>query len=275
MTVRMTEMRYSQFLGAVESLVGEIVRRSYPASWDEDHITYSITDQLVAKFPRVSVVDFQRPFEILWDAWKLRGTPEKLLGDLAVIVKIKTWEGETVEGVGVLEAKKRSFAKSSFEEIRLDQLRRIQRNAPNSRVLLYDYHQIVGFQDNISALTMNADPFFRGRHFYGHPHYTAFSHAVALPTSIVQSQKIKDTRLYKFSIPFSVQLCSRYLRGYDLELAQRPRRDVKEFIERRGYVRNLLLVGVSTGLEEPTLPMDIDDTVYEPNRLTRTPGELS
>ena len=85
----MTKMRYSQFLGAVESLIGEIVRRSYPASWNEDHITYSITDQLAAKFRRVSVVGFQRPFEILWDAWKLRGTPEKLLGDLAVIVKIK------------------------------------------------------------------------------------------------------------------------------------------------------------------------------------------
>jgi hypothetical protein len=256
----MKRIRFSEFLGEVEESIQEIVTKSYSSSWDENHITYSITDALASKFRSTSISDFQRPFKTKWDAWKLRGKPERLLGDLAVIVRIKTWEGETLEGVGLLEAKKRAYAKSTFEAMKLPQLQKIQSNTPSSRVLLYDYDQITGFEDNLSALALSSNRFLEWPHGQ---YLTAFSHAVALPTSIALARKTKDMRLYKFAIPFSVQLCSRYLRGYDLDLGEKPVKAVKGFIDRLGGPKNLLLVGVSTGDDEPSLPTGINDDLYE------------
>lgn len=258
---QMKEMEYSQFLGAVEGIVKNTIRRAHPAAWDEDHITYSIIEQLAVKLRRISIIDFQRPFKALWDPWKLRGTPEKSFGDLGIVVRIQTWEGETIEGVALLEAKKRSLGKNVFEAMRLDQLKRIQSNAPNSRLLLYDYDQIIGFEDNISALGVASNRFLRDWP-YGHPHQTAFSHVVALPTSIALVGKMKNSRLYKFSIPFSVQLCSRYLRGYDLEYDPKAVSIVKGFADKYGGMRNLLLIGISTGEEEPSLPDGINQDLY-------------
>jgi hypothetical protein len=74
----------------------------------------------------------------------------------------------------------------------------------------------------------------------------------------------RTTALYKFSVPFSVQLCARYLRGFDLEHRASALSKVDRFINKTGGPRALLLVGVSTGDAEPQLPQWVSDKLYGP-----------
>src|SRR5438105_49229 len=123
----MEEFHYLQFLARVEGIFRDVIRRCYPASWDENHITYTITDELAAKLPSVRVIGFDRPFNVRWDARKLTGEPEQTLGDLAVVVRIRSWSGEQINGVGVLEAKRRYVDQATFSAFGKQQLRRIVR----------------------------------------------------------------------------------------------------------------------------------------------------
>ncbi len=77
---------------------------------------------------------------------------------------------------------------------------------------------------------------------------------------------LNSTALYKYSIPLSVQLCSRYLRGFDLEFKDDSISKVERFINRTGGFRTLLLVGVSTAEAEPILPDWVSDSLYGPIR---------
>jgi len=260
----MTRMNYLDFVATVESHLKDIIRRCYPASWDENHITFTITDDFSTSFRNVTVDGFERPFKLVWDARKLRRPAEETLGDLAILVHLKSWEGESIEGVGTLEAKLRAPQKSSFDAVRKGQLKRIATRSPQSHLLLYDYSQITGFADNLEA------PFiwepFAWEPSYSRPRYpnTPYSHCATLPISMALSVGSYNTSLYKFCIPFSVQLCARYLRGYDLEMDIEALRDVKSNIQRHGGFRYLWLIGVSTGDTEPTLPSGINDDLYGP-----------
>ncbi|HLA09565.1 MAG TPA: hypothetical protein VJ023_03045 [Pyrinomonadaceae bacterium] len=80
------EFHYLQFLARVEGIFRDVIRRCYPTSWDENHITYTIADELATKLPSVRVIGFDRPFNVKWDARKLTGDPEQAFGDLAIVV---------------------------------------------------------------------------------------------------------------------------------------------------------------------------------------------
>lgn len=259
------EIHYLQFLATVEEIFRDVIRRCYPTSWDEDHITYSITDELATKLPSVRVIGFDRPFNIRWDARKLRGGAEQALGDLAVVVRMTSWSGEQINGVGLLEAKRRYVDQATFSAFGKQQLRRIVRNAPSSRLLLYDYSQIADFEDNLHVpyVWPSDDPLRWPYHPYS---VTPYSHSVTVPSALVLATGLNSTALYKYSIPFSVQLCSRYLRGFDLEFKDDAVSKVERFINRTGGPRTLLLVGVSTTDAEPVLPDWVSDNLYGPIR---------
>ena len=87
---------------------------------------------------------------------------------------------------------------------------------------------------------------------------------MSLPNPLAKSLASYDRALYKFSIPFSFQLCSRYLRGYDLEMNKETIENVKSHVKRFGKPDYLWLVAVSTGVQEPVAPDGIDDNLYEP-----------
>jgi hypothetical protein len=236
-----TELHYLEFLATVEGIFRSVIRGCYPTSWNEDHITYSITDQLATQLSSVRVSGFDRPFNVRWDPRKLRGTPEHKLGDLGIVVRLNSWSGEQIDGVGLLEAKRRYVDEAKFSAFAKDQLKRIVRNAPSSRLLLYDYSQIADFEDNLRTplIWHSSDPLVWPYRSYS---VTPYSHCVTVPSSLVLATGLKSTALYKYSIPFSVQLCSRYLRGFDLELRQDPISKIEQFINRTGGPRTLLLV---------------------------------
>ena len=265
----MGAMHYVEFLLRVEHICSSIIRRCYPTSWNEDHITYSLTDEL-AQLQYVEVLGLDRPFKITWDARKLRGAPEQQFGDIGIVVRLKSWSGEEINGVGLLEAKRRDANSANFGAMRKRQLKTILRHTPSSRLLLYDYSQITGFGDNLvppeiwqGAYQRPWLPIYQGPL----PAIAPCSHCLTVPTGIALSTGIYTTGLYKYGVPFSVQLCGRYLRGLDIEYRESTVSKVSQFINRSGGPRHLLLAGVSTGDGDPTPPDWISDKYYEPLRL--------
>jgi hypothetical protein len=189
-------VHFLTFLSKVEGILRNVVRRCYPTSWDENHITYSITDDLARELRSVDVDGLNRPFKTKWAARKLRGHVEHNFGDLAVIVRLKSWSGEEVNGVGLIEAKRRDRKKGTFGAIRRRQIEKVQRHAPSSRVLLYDYDKITEFTDNL-ALTYVSDmphPSLPLIYWAEHSDFRPYSYCVAAPTSMVLATGLSTAR---------------------------------------------------------------------------------
>jgi hypothetical protein len=251
------KMDFSDFYHHIEETVSRCVRSCYPFSWDENHITFKICDELTSRNKEISLEGLDRPFKILWDTRKLRLPTESDYGDLAVIVRLSTWAGETLEGVGLLEAKKRDVAKSSFSAAKKIQLSRIASNAPSAQLLLYDYDNVSSCMDNWS--TQFEDHFYKRRYGSVQP----YTHCICVPARTALQIGRFNTDLHKFGVPLSYQLVGRYFRGFDLELKPSVISSIKGNALRHGGPRTLLLVGVSTGEQPPELP-SVSNDLYGP-----------
>lgn len=245
-----------EFCVELEKSIIDSVRKCYPYSWDENHISFTIIQDLVAHHKMVSLEGLDHPFKIIWDVRKLRLPEESTYGDIGVLVRMTTWAGETLEGVGLLEAKKRDIGKSTFSATKAKQIKNILSNAPSARLVLYDYDNVSSCMDNL---------FLQFGNYYSYRHYGVvqpFTHCVYLPVGTALQQGKFTTELHKFGVPLSYQLLGRYFRGFDLELDPTTIQAVKNNAWRHGGPRIMLLVGVSTGNSEPILP-EIDSDLYE------------
>jgi len=241
-------MEYSEFFHSFEQSITEVIRSCYPTSWDENHITFAIADKLFDRNSIISLEGLDRPFKIVWDVRKLRIPEETDFGDIGVLVKLTSWAGETVEGVGLLEAKKRDLQNGRFSAANTSQLKRIVTKAPAAQLLLYDYENVSACMDNWSV--QFEDHYYR-RHNGDNLPYT---HCVCLPAKTALQLGKYTTNLHKFGVPLSYQIIGRYFRGFDLEMNQKILDGVKGNIDRHGGSRILILVGVSTGAAAPELP---------------------
>ena len=168
---------------------------------------------------------------------------------------MSSWAGETIEGVGLLEAKRRDIGKNSFSAANLNQLKHIALKAPSARLMLYDYDNVSSCMDNWSS--QFEDHHYR-RKYHGIQPYT---HCVCVPIEIATSRAKFTTDLHKFGVPPSYQLLGRYLRGFDLELNPSTVATAKGNALKYGGARTLILVGVSTGTAEPILP-ELNNNLY-------------
>lgn len=250
-------MHYAEYFSSIEGSITSTIRDCYPISWVEDHITLSIIEQVVKRNKLVVLDGLNRPFKIQWDARKLRIPAETLYGDVAVLVRLTTWAGETVEGVGLLEAKRRDLDTNAFSAIKLKQLDRIRSSAPSARLMLYDYEQVMSCMDNWSV--QFEDHFYRRNFGIDQP----YTHCVCLPISTAIMQGKFTTALHKFGLPLSYQLIGRYFRGFDLEQDPKIVRAVKKNALKHGGPRTIILVGISTSGANPIMP-EVDDGLYGP-----------
>ncbi len=210
-------MDFSEFVLKLEDAIGTVVRRAAPLSWDENHISYSVLSAVRSTLNGAQIRGLHRPCRIAAQAYKLRGNPERRYGDIAVLVRLTSWDGEVLEGVGFLEAKKRSLAGPAFDAFKLPQVRRINRSAPRAQLLLYDAADITGFADN-SALLIH--PFEWPAPWA--PFLVPKTHALCTPLSTAVQIGRCSPSLHKYGLPLSVQLACRFLRGFDLEFAKAP-----------------------------------------------------
>ncbi len=241
-------MEYSEFFSQIELTIREAVRSCLPSSWEENHITFKVIDELFSRHRNTNVTGLDRPFKIVWDARKLRKPEESNFGDIGVLVHLTTWEGEELEGVGLIEAKRRDPKKNTFSAAKTIQLKRILSKAPASQILLYDYENVTSCMDNLASQ-------FEDFQYHGPFGPTLpYTHAVCVSTKTAIQQGSYTTSLHKFGVPLSYQIVARYLRGLDLETKETTLEAVKGNIQKHGGPRILILAGVSTGGGDPTLP---------------------
>lgn len=249
------------FLSTIEQIVENEVKGNYPRYWDEDFITQSLLRSLRKEFgPRVRVgLDVPPlPYRVYWWGWffpavvwpvdwvvvewdiyKLRGFSEQRFGDVAILVTTKYPDKDKVEGVAFLEAKKLYPKSSDFQAIDFAQLRRINTHAPRASVLLYNYRQV-------------------------YPYDWWYTYAATVPMDLVIATRKKDISLYKFSLPFSVQLLT-HLFGFCLERADEPLNIAKGYLAEYGSPLYLVVARVGIGVEPPSS----NEIEFSRDRFTR------
>jgi hypothetical protein len=247
-------MHYAEFAYRLETWLVSAIRSCYPSSWDENQITLSIADKFTGCAETVSLDGLDRPFKLVWDARTLQRPDDTLIGDIAVLVNLTTWAGETLEGVGFLQAKRRDQSANTFSSAKTRQLRKIVRKAPSARLLLYDYDNVSACMDNWVAAIADYS-YHRGLA----PSYT---HCVSVPAATAFRRGCYTTELHKFGVPLAFQLVARYFRGFDLELAEELVEATKGNIDADVAARTLIMVGVSTGEGDPALPQ-VNGNRYE------------
>lgn len=247
-------MHIIEFCNEIENIINEQILNNYHYNWDEDFITRSILQEFRNKFKRIKIEGFRDPIHIKCSLYKFTGTPEKVFGDIALIIKLQYMDGDIIEGVAFLEAKKRYKNTKNFKALKFHQLNKILKRAPHSMVLLYDYKRIINFVTNNIFNIISFPPGF----LYSH---RSNIHSVIVPTNIVTNIAKRNTSLYKFSLPLSWQLCFRYLNGFDLEFQVEAIKIAKGYIKKIGAPKYLLAISVAPikieHLEEPNFNREV------------------
>ena len=268
-----SKLYFNTFAAEVEKTLRNVVRAAFPRNWDEDFITRTVLSRLVEWESPTHIHGCERPIHVSWDAYKLKGNLERAHGDIGVLVRMTSWEGESFEGAGLLEAKRRYEGKLTFDALKHDQLSRITTETPHSFVLFYDYADITGFSDNIVPWKRTDNRDFQS---------TLYTNSVVVPSHTVTSVKKRCTSLYKFALPFSYQLCARYMRGFDLDSNERTVAALKGFAADLGGPRYVLVINVSSSVRdqrgggadpEKTLGPSVNRKEYSPLRKQRPPGK--
>lgn len=250
----MPTMHIIEFHHNIEEIIHRQVKGNVPHEWDEDFITRNIVKDLRNRFADVAIEGLKNPIRIKIHAYKFIGRREQKYGDIGVIVNLRYADGDALEGVGFLEAKKRAKRKMQFEALNQNQLQRIIGNAPHSLVLLYDY-------DDIPHYAVKSDgyhPWDNGLEDYYA--WTPYTYAVVIPTNVVLKAKSNDTSLYKYASPFSHQLCFRYLFGWDLDFQQEALDIAKG--NKEEAPQYLLAISIGHGGAEPTPAIEINHNVF-------------
>ena len=122
----------------LERFFSEICSESYPAEWDENHLSFMLMKKLRELFGshRIHFNNWSKIVD--WKSYKNRGKQEQGCGDIDLIVTIQFSSGEVLKGVACLEAK-RDFGSGNFESMDLNQLKRIKGNLPYAHLLMYTH----------------------------------------------------------------------------------------------------------------------------------------
>ena len=247
-------MHITNFLRDLEIILREKISDHYPVDWDEDTITRNTLKELRISFKAISISGLKSRMRIQWSAFKLTGKSETKFGDVALLVNITYQNGDRIEGVAFLEAKKRKINTTKFGAIKIRQLSKIFRNTPFSMVLLYDYEDVTEFANIYSK------PFIFDNWFKCKP----CTRSVVVPTNIVLETQQKDTRLYKYSLPFSHQLFFRHLHGFDLDFRNKITNIAKGYNPSKGIPTYLIVACVAFGKTEPSQSIDFRRDYFTP-----------
>lgn len=248
-------MYYLELVQKVEQITRDVVTQAFPTSWEEDFISLSLLQALRRSLARIQVRAAYSATSIKSQIFKAKGKLENKFGDIAVIVRNEFANGDIVEGVGFLEAKKRHRKSGKFDEIDLAQFKRITGNAPSARSLLYDFDPITGFA------TSSWDLHWTDIHRIAYMFLPA-TNAVCVPLSIHLARKIDDTGLYSSSIPFSQQLLGRFLNLLDMEFATELLNLAKGRASDLGVPAIILAVSIQKG-EPQEVNFEIDERIFQ------------
>lgn len=243
-------MQYRRYLQKVENIINDAIKGAFPRSWVEDTISYNICSEFQKQLHSETIEGLSHPFNVRWDSFKLRGKPENLYGDIAILVNYETWEGEIIKGIAFFEAKRKDKSKEHYPSLDSVQLIRQASNLKHSHLLLYSQTAITEFEDNLIF-----QPFLKGKHSKYH---TTCTHALSIQTETAIQTNKNDRALYKFGVPFSHQICSRILRGMDLETDPKIINAVIGWAEDNIGGASYLLIASGAENKEPRDPQQLE-----------------
>lgn len=218
-TVEIQKSNLNKFCQEVEELINELVQENYVLNWDEDFLTRKFLSQLTQRLNGSLITDLENRVVFL-TPFKLTKPVEKKFGDIAIIVRIEFGDGDVIEGIAFLEAKRKYKESRNFDAIKWEQLERIYNKAPHSQLLLYDFRDISEFASTGLVSKKSATA--------GNPMaQLPVTKFVTVPINKAIQIKQKNERLYKLSLPISYQLGYRYLNGFDLDFTNEKLSQVK------------------------------------------------
>lgn len=228
-TVEVQKLTLNKFCQSIEELINELVQEIFVLDWDEDYITRKFLSQIAQRLNGSQIVDLENRAVFL-TPFKLTKPLEKKFGDIAVIVNIAYSDGDQIEGIAFLEAKRKYKQSRCFDAIKWEQLERIYENAPHSQLLLYDFRDVSEFASTGLVTKKSAT----ASNPMAQLPVTKF---VTVPINKAVQVKQKNERLYKLSLPLSYQLGYRYLNGFDLDFNSEKLSKVKGDFE-KNYVES-------------------------------------
>lgn len=202
-------LKFPEFVKKLEEAISQVIIdiiQDNLNNWDEDYITLDILKGLRRTFREVEVkYSHNKYIKIRTNFFKFNRklNAEEKYGDIAIIVKLDYDDGESIEGVALIEAKR--INNNSFSAIKPKQLDTIYNNAPHAYLMLYD-HERIDKEENFKNYLQNKKTFFPT------PLYASL-----VPINLARKFNIYNRNLYRFSTAFSYQFAYRYIHGLDLE----------------------------------------------------------
>jgi hypothetical protein len=200
-------------LDHIDQIIHREVAQCYPRYWNEDHITYSWLRKLISEWPSIGLAPHPTT-SVHWDAYKMDGTLEEENGDVAFLIDINFDNGNTLQGVGFLEAKR--IYGGRFAALKWNQLRLLSSNSSNHQLLLYD-HSPIFTQYSFGACLPCGDCPCCEDHGPYRCERSEVSAAIVVPTLHAIAYKEKGKKLESIGHRLSEQIVLRYFRGLDLD----------------------------------------------------------
>ena len=240
----------------VEALVDANVRDNYPASWEREHITRGLFSDLKQLMNGRTIHTPGNTLHTSWRLFRFKEAADAHFGHCALIVQVAYHDGQTVTGTAFLETAIKDGGKNTFSHVAKNDYRKILTVAPHAQILLYDYDTITGMAFPSTAESVIGS----------HPHtwnaWIPYTHAVTVPAGLALSLDVKTTALYKASLPFSYQLCFRYLHGLDLDFSRSALEIAGGIKSDRGNPTFIILLSVSHGGAEARNAFEFDNRKY-------------
>lgn len=251
-------MTIDRFTAKIENILETEVIKLLPGYWNEDLLTYNFLISLTRELSITQIEDQKGTLNVKINAFKQSGSlAETKFGDIAVIIRINYPDGEILEGVGFLEAKKRKVDSTRFDTVKVRQLKTINKNAPRARLLLYDYEPFTGF----------INTYFEEEIYYRHDfkilRVRPTTYSVAVPINLALAVGHYDTKLYKFGLPFSHQLTFRYMNGHDLEFDKSILDATKGFADRQRLSNYIIAITIGAGKNDNVSDIKINSEYWE------------
>ena len=207
--VEIKRLTLNKFCQGIEQIINDLVQENLVLNWDEDYLTRKFLSELTKHLSGSLISDLSNSVVFL-TPYKLSKPEEFKFGDIGIVARIEYEDGDIIEGISFIEAKRKYKESRKYDAMDWEQLERIYANAPHSQLLLYDFRDITEFaptglvnkKDATASSPMAQLP------------VTKF---VTIPLNKAVKVRKNNERLYKLSLPFSYQFGYRYLNGFDLD----------------------------------------------------------
>ncbi len=200
-------------LNRIDQMIHNEIKQCYSRYWNEDHITYSWLKKLITEWPSIQLAPHPTT-SVHWDAYKMDGDLEQENGDVAFLIDINFDNGNTLLGVGFLEAK-RIYDTDRFDALKWAQLRLLSANSSSHQLLLYDHAPLATQYSLGSCLPYGCCPYCQN-HILHCCEPSKVSAAIVMPTLHAIAYEEKGRNLEKIGHRLSEQIVLRYFRGLDL-----------------------------------------------------------